>query len=198
MSTDPQTPLAKARASGELVDHPSVTTLRAQLRAEGIRLVVKTGRLWRVMGWMLALLRIMPAERFLRDYWTTIGPVIAMPAEVATRPVGSAVRSLIAHESVHVSQFRWCGLHLPWIGPWLGILPMAAIYLLLPIPVGFAVGRWLLEAPAYLAGMRIQVAAGYPRQWVITRATDQLTGPSYGWAMAFWPGAVRWLFERRL
>ena len=180
--------------------HPTVKTLRAQLRAEGIRLTVKRGWFWETIGRILAAITLgrLPRWRFMQGYHTTLANVIAITADEAERPVSVSLRAAIAHESVHVRQFRAFGLWLPWIGPWIGLVPMAAIYLLLPIPIGFAAGRWLLERPAYQAGMRIQLANGYKRAWLIDRVTKQLTGPGYFWAMRLAPGLVRWSLERGL
>ena len=65
------------------------------------------------------------------------------------RPAGGAV--VTAHASQQLAPVE----RSPCAGScrWLGVAPMGIVYLLLPLPVFFAWGRWVLEREAYLAGM---------------------------------------------
>lgn len=85
--------------------------------------------------WLLRLIdRVFP---YARGMFTTWNGVVYYPVNLDTTNLSMAI--LIKHESIHVEQQRRLGF-------WLFL----AIYLLWPMPVLFAWGRWRLEREAYL------------------------------------------------
>jgi hypothetical protein len=173
------------------------------------RFVSKTGWFWSTLHWALVILSFGQQRNFLIGYATTIGPWIALPESwfLALRrgtPPGW-LRRTVEHELVHYRQFKAAGLGHPVVG----IVPLGLVYLLLPLPLGFAWCRWRLELPAYvrqiqqlLAELHVdseitpeQVTAA--RRSAIDWAVRELTGPKYLWTMPF-KKHVRGVFESRL
>lgn len=116
---------------------------RAKKFDKSIKLHNKNNWISCLIAWLLYLLSFGNFSRraFLTRYATTLGNHIYFPSEWSVY----AVADVLPHEARHVKQFRWlgCGIH-----PILG-LPLAAIvYLLLPIPVLGAFGRFLMELDA--------------------------------------------------
>jgi hypothetical protein len=161
-----------------------------------VKLIPKTGWFWKALDIAVRVVTFGKNKRFLTHYATTIGPWIALPE--AWFEHLDRYRGVIAHERVHYEQFKKAGLG----SAVLGILPLAIVYLLLPLPIGLAYGRYVLERPAYAVSIRHELlAAGhgstdrmYHREQLIDWATEQLSGPAYGWTWPF-PRAVRRWFE---
>jgi hypothetical protein len=94
----------------------------------------------------------------------------------------------LRHEAVHLRQFR--KLTLP---------VMAVLYLLVPLPLGFAYFRARLEREAYAESIRAAaelwgisaVRAPQYRAHVI----EQFVGPAYGWMWPFRTSVERWYDE---
>lgn len=112
-------------------------------------------------------------SRFMTDYVTTIGPRIYVPSSWAARPAAERY-CVMRHEAVHLAQFRR-----------LGLVGMTLIYVLLPLPMGFAAGRAWIEWEAYretvIATWQVhgpEVARGERLRVEIIR---RFTGPDYGW-----------------
>lgn len=142
-----------------------------------IRVVEKSGWFWRAIDIALRIVTIGRMTTFLTDYVTTIGPVVAHP--VGKPPSNST----LIHEFVHVDQFAVAGLG----NAWLGIIPMAVGYLLLPLPIGFAWVRWRLEVQAYGKELEWRIDQGltaFPHAvgWAQAHAAI-LCGPAYAWPM---------------
>jgi len=145
-------------------------------------LTTKDGWFWKVLATLIAILTFGKCSRrlFLEDMATTIGPVQAYP-----RAWPNLSTSIIWHESRHARQARWFGFG---ISPWLGLPLMAVVYLLLPIPIYFAAGRFLLEADAetYVWEMARKLRPGVKLSFN-SRAldfADNLSSATYAWA---WP-----------
>jgi len=119
--------------------------------------------------------------RFQERFWTTIGRTIYYPTGVydPLSPVHTRARN---HELMHVEQFRTAGCGVPWIG----VLVLAPLYLLLPLPVLFS-GRWFMEREPWLMDIRAGVS--------VERAV-QVLWSSYAFP---WPRFLmrRW-FNKRL
>lgn len=146
-----------------------------------VKLVTKDGWFWRVLGSVLQFVTFskFPKEDFLEKFATTIGPVQAYP-----RGWSHILESTIVHESRHTRQFRAFGL---FIHPWVGLLPMAIAYLLLPIPMGLAWFRMLLERDAEMSALRYLRRQGQSDVVLFMRSgafADKVSGPAYGYA---WP-----------
>jgi hypothetical protein len=91
----------------------------------------------------------------------------------------------LRHEAVHLRQFRRFGL-----------VGMAVLYVLLPLPMGLAWCRARFEQEAYAESIRAAAevwGAGYPRRAEYRRyVIDQFTGAAYGWMWPFRASLERW------
>jgi hypothetical protein len=111
-----------------------------ELESLGVTVVRKDkSRLMRALGW---LFKRTTGYDFMGRAWTTISfRTIYAPTHVDLDNL-DAYESPIRHELVHVQQiFNW------WV-----LFHIA--YLLLPVPVLFAWGRWYFERSAYLVQIR--------------------------------------------
>lgn len=146
----------------------------------------------------------------------------AETVNASTRRMWSEI-ALLHHESLHVDQCRWLGaatlaalvgLVASLVSPWLlfaapfgnlilfwpfgaavvGIPLNAALYLLVPIPVGLAYCRWVMERYACRAGYRVMIAHGWARYDLVEQAVEQLSTSKYGWT---WPERLvrRWFLK---
>lgn len=153
-----------------------------QLTGLPVRLVTKEGYwVWRLVGWVLGLFSAEARRRFMQDFATTVGPVVALPDGWSARVAGG----VLLHELQHVRQFNALGCK---IHPWAGVPLMGLLYLLLPLPVGLAYFRYRLELDAERARWTVALALG---AWTADKArldaqqfADIVAGGSYAWA---WP-----------
>lgn len=174
---------------------------------EGVRVVVKEGPFWEALGWIIYVLSFGRNRGFVTDYLTTIGPVIGIPRSWGSYPFPASTskeeagrrEAILEHEAVHVGQFRRFGFG----SAWLGVLPMFFLYVLLPVPIGFAYFRWRFEREAYAVGIEAQLRLerslglrdrelAVSRSFQIERATEQLSGKSYFFAWAIRSQVERW------
>ncbi len=155
-----------------------------------VRLVPKAGS--PLCAWIDKALRLVTGgrqDRFMSEYVTTIGRTIYVPS--GWERLSAADRyCTLRHELVHVRQFaRWT---LPG---------MALLYLLFPLPFGFAAARAAFELAAYRESLRAmhQVGALTParEEAVVAWVVQRFTGPDYGW-MWLAGGSVRRALERTL
>lgn len=159
----------------------------------GAKVVAKKGWFWTTLHYVVLVVTLGGNREFLKRYATTIGPIIAVPEGWEKRPALSRL-SLVVHELHHVRQAKMAGL---WISPWLGMVPMGIAYLLLPLPIGLAWCRYVIERSAYLVGIRVKVKYGMDYAPLIEHAVGQLTTGAYGWTWPF-PSCVRAWFLKRL
>ncbi|MDP6943461.1 MAG: hypothetical protein QF464_04870 [Myxococcota bacterium] len=110
---------------------------------------------------------------FMTRYVTTIRSRIYVPSDWSGRPPAERY-CVMRHEAVHLAQFRRYGL-----------VGMTLIYVLLPVPLGFAAGRAWIEWQAYretvVATWQVygrDAARGSTLRAEILR---RFTGPDYGW-----------------
>lgn len=155
-----------------------------KVKAAGARLVYKKDSwFWRALHYVVLVVTFGGNRKFRTSYITTIGPVIAFPD--SWPPDGAALsysqETVILHELVHVAQFKRWGLGSAWVG----ILPMFCLYVLLPLPLGFAWGRWVLEREAYLQNLQRAEKWGQKSvDYEIERIVDKMTGGHYGYTLA--------------
>jgi len=129
------------------------------------RLSTKDGRLWRVVGWSLQIASFgrFTQQRFLEEFASTLGPIQAYPRHWCELPM-----ELIVHEARHTQQFLFAGWFVPilgWCGRrcrvWAGLLPMAFVYGLFPLPIFFAWGRFQLELDADCYAWKMALEKGW-------------------------------------
>lgn len=116
--------------------------------------------------------------RFMTHYWTTIGQTIYVPTRVERFDEGSRVRwevdhrEVLSHEDDHRAFFATFGVPLT-----------AFLYLLFPLPIGFAWGRWVVERRAFLINARSRPPEERMR-YVDEHVLPNLCGSAYLWT---WP-----------
>lgn len=157
-----------------------------QLAREGVTVVRK--RDVPLQRWIDRALRVVTfgaMRAYLTDYVTTIGRTIYLPEGWESVAPGRRWETL-EHELVHVRQFERYGL-----------VGMAILYLLLPLPMGLAWFRARLEWEAYRVSLRCVAelegidAARDPafREEIVRR----FSGPDYGYMWRFAASVRRWI-----
>ncbi|MBL8683780.1 MAG: hypothetical protein JNK05_31700 [Myxococcales bacterium] len=157
-----------------------------QLAREGVTVVRK--RDVPLQRWIDRALRVVTfgaMRAYLTDYVTTIGRTIYLPEGWESVAPGRRWETL-EHELVHVRQFERYGL-----------VGMAILYLLLPLPMGLAWFRARLEWEAYRVSLRCVAelegidAARDPafREEIVRR----FSGPDYGYMWPFAASVRRWI-----
>ncbi len=145
-----------------------------EARFRGLRVLNKSDSPFcRFIDKVLKVITFGGQDRFMSAYITTFGRRIYVPDGWERTPPGERY-CILRHEAVHVAQFRrWT-----WPG-------MTLLYLLLPLPVGFAAGRAWLEWQGYretlVSTWQVygRAAARSPR---LTRdIVRRYTGPDYAW-----------------
>lgn len=130
-------------------------------------------RLNRLIDRVLRVLTAGGQSSYMSQYVTTLGSRIYTPANWATRPP-SVRYCVMRHEAVHIAQFKRYG--------WLG---MTLLYVLLPLPFGFAAGRAWLEWEAYketiIATWQVAGPDAARSQALRDDIVRRFTGPDYGW-----------------
>lgn len=153
-------------------------------REHGRLVVIKKGDsgLCKLIDKVLRVLTFGKQNRFLTSYTTTLGRRIYVPDDWERyHPIDRYL--ILRHEAVHVRQFR----RFTWPG-------MVLIYLLLPVPMGLAAGRALIEWEAYketlVATWQVkgEMAARDPS--LANHIVARFTGADYGWMWVF-GGQVR-------
>lgn len=149
--------------------------LELAARFPGFRLVRKgESRLQAAIGRLLRILTFGGQSAYVDRFVTTLGRAVYVPDDWQERvPPGDRYCTL-RHEAVHLEQFRRLGFPL-----------MALVYVLLPIPVGFAAGRALLEWHGYRETLRATWEVFGPERARDPALHDAIvrrfTGPDYGW-----------------
>jgi hypothetical protein len=122
-----------------------------------------------------AVLKALHINTNFQNYWTTIGSTVWFPNWI-DNPLAIQYEGIRQHEYLHVGQFRSCG-----------IIIMALLYLLLPLPALLS-GRWFIERHPYLGDIR-------SGRITTEKAVEKLWG-EYGWV---WPRSwMREWFEKNL
>lgn len=144
------------------------------------RLTTKDHWFWKVLAVLVCIFTFgsIPRKKFLTQYGTTIGPIIASPKEWPSLKQGYLV-----HEATHAADMRKAGLG---IHPWAGIFFYALAYLFLFLPFGLAWFRYKLELRADIARWRYELKTGLrtPREVIIHAAArgKSLSNGTYGYA----------------
>ena len=159
--------------------------------------------LWSATWYALAIVTFgliivgMPKRKYLERYATTLGPWHGYPS---TWPALS--KRLLVPECRHTPQVGFAGWFVPVFG-WFfgrkaravaGLVPMAIVYGLLLLPLGFCVGRWQLELDADRTAWHWALRNGYSDEYVRERARefgDKVCGGPYLWAWLKVLGGVK-------
>jgi hypothetical protein len=168
-------------------DRDRLSALEAELAIEfpGFRIVPKpSSPSQRAIHVALMIVTLGQSRSYLDSFTTTIGRRVYVTA--GWQEMSRDQRYLILrHERVHLRQFRRFGL-----------VGMALLYLLVPLPLGLAYFRARFEREAYAESIRA-AAELYGRAHV-ERASfrdhilGQFTGPAYGWMWPFRRSLERW------
>jgi hypothetical protein len=167
-------------------------TLLAEIRAEHPRFRVvrkDRSRLHLAIHYGLMVVTFGGMRTYLGSYQTTIGMTVYVTSDWDDRHCDARYVTM-RHELVHLRQFRRYGL-----------IGMALLYLLVPLPLGLAYFRARFEMEAYAESIRAAAAiygldhvrAGCFREHVVS----QFVGPSYGWMWPFRRRVEAW-YERIL
>ena len=160
-----------------------IEALRAEFPA--FRIVRKDrSRLHRAIHHALSVVTLGQMTTYLEAFQTTIGSTVYVTADWDDLDPDQRYVTL-RHEAVHLRQFRRCTLP-----------GMAALYLLLPLPMGLAWFRAHFEKQAYAESIRAAAEVwgpAHPRQPGYRRhIIGQFTGASYGWMWPFRGSLERW------
>ena len=132
----------------------------------------------------LRLLTLGGQSSYLEDYVTTIGARIYLPPGWMTRSPADRMATL-RHERVHLRQFAR-----------LGVLLMGLLYLLVPLPIGFAWFRMRFEREAYEESIRATWELSGPEAVLDPRyrahVVSVFVGPAYGWMWVRRSDVERW------
>jgi len=139
-----------------------------------LRIIPKDESLFnRVIDRVLRILTFGKQNSYMTDFTTTLGNRIYVP--YSWRYTSAAERyCTMRHEVVHVRQFR----RFTWPG-------IALLYLLVPLPAVFAMGRAGIELEAYRESLRatwqVYGAAAAKSETLMNHIVQRFTGPDYGW-----------------
>lgn len=155
----------------------------AQTFDRSIKLCTKDNFLNRAIAWILFVITFgqMKRETYMQRFATTFANYHCYPKEYTT----GQVEALLPHESRHTKQFRALGL---FIHPLVGFLPAMLVYLILPLPILLAYGRFYIEYDADRASYRYKLRyLGYTQSSILSSAArkgEVVSGASYFWC---WP-----------
>lgn len=142
----------------------------------------KWALLWRAIAWLFRVTTFGRFGTFYTRTTTTIGPYIFFPAGWESKHADLVDCAIFQHETEHVKWFYRAGLG----NPWLGVILIGLLYLLFPLPVGFAWFRYAMERVAYRESIRAWKRYGVSMD--LDYYTDTLAGPAY-----FWPWPKKWV-----
>lgn len=142
-------------------------------------------RLCRLIDRTLKVITFGGMRGFQTSFVTTLGQRIYVPDDWAQWPAGQRY-CILRHEAVHVGQFRRFSFPL-----------MVVMYLLLPLPVGFAPGRTWLEWQGYRETLRAHWQV-YGRDEARSRELTEhivarFVGPEYAWMWVAGSQVRRWV-----
>ncbi len=163
-----------------------LASVTERLESRGVELVYKSdSRFQRAIDRALRVVTFGAMDSYLSSYVTTIGRTIYLPDDWEETSPGRRWETL-EHELVHVEQFERYGL-----------VGMAVLYLLVPLPMGLSWFRARLEWEAYRVTIRcvaelegIEAARDASFREEIVR---RFTGPDYGYMWPFARSVHRWI-----
>lgn len=153
----------------------------AEIESLGGKIVVKNGWFWKALHWIVYAITFGKNKTFIDGYYTTLAHIVGVPLDWEERSIVGRI-AVLEHESKHIRQCKKVGLGSVWIG-----FPLyTVLYLLLPLPVGFAYFRWRFEREAYAHGINIELSysgKNFPwrRKYLIDSAVEQMSTGAYGW-----------------
>lgn len=149
-------------------------------------LTTKDHWLWSALWWLGVVLTLglfavgISRKRFLTEFATTIGPVQGYPKEWP-----SLDQVVVIHECEHVRQMQLCGFGNAWVG----LLLYTLLYILLPVPLGFAWFRYYFERRADEVAWKWAFEMGTMNLSEIlaqsARRAKMVSGGSYFWSVPF-------------
>jgi hypothetical protein len=151
----------------------------------GFEIIPKSKVWWmHALALFLKLLSFGHIISFMSTYTSCIGRKVYVGSNWADKPFLEKAATL-RHEAVHMRQREK-----------MGFITYALIYLFLPVPVVFALGRRDLEMEAYEETLRAfaqyygieSLREGHIR----IRITDEFMGPNYFWMWPFRKDIDRW------
>lgn len=187
-------------APGEIVDRENISwvydkrrlTNLARVIDPSIRLYTKDNWFCKLLSWLLVVVTCgsMKRKMFMERFSTTIGPLHFYPKN---KSIASVLRTIL-HEGRHTRQSRWCSLG---IHPWVGLPIYAVLYLLTPLPIGFAYLRCWFEADACMFSWTVGLRLGtFTPEYVQARAiqfSKTVCSGKYGWSLPIQLGAPMFL-----
>ena len=185
---------------GEIVDREKISWIYDKRRLTNlaraidpsIKLYTKDNWFCKLLAWLLVICTFgsMPRKTFMEKFSTTIGPLHFYPK---SKSIAGVLRSIL-HEGRHTQQARWCsfGIH-----PWVGLPIYAILYLLTPLPLGFAYLRCWFESDACMYAWTIGLQLGtYTTDYIHNRAiafAGTVCSGKYGWSLPITYGAPMFL-----
>lgn len=162
------------------------------------RIVEKKGWFWVTLHWLVLIFTFGGNRKFITDYWTSIWWTLGYPLGHKLTDYDVDV---LEHEAKHFWQIRNVGLWIlivltlglgyllrnnrafKIVASVVGCIPYSIAYLLLPVPFGFAMCRYMWEREAYVVSLRctferygIEAA-----KRAIPGAVEQMTSGKYGY-----------------
>jgi hypothetical protein len=158
-----------------------------EIRTEfpGFRLVAKPeSALQRMIHVALSILTFGGQRAYLDGYQTTIGQTVYVTRDWDLRPAAERYVTL-RHERIHLRQFARFGL-----------VGMALLYLLLPLPLGLAWFRARFEWEAYAESIRAEAEVHGRAAAADARFRERIvcafTSGAYGWMWPFRRAVESW------
>jgi len=145
--------------------------------------------LWKFIHWFLYIVTFGKQDQFLNSYTTTLGRTIYYPYGWRIEDTTDESCITLAHEADHIKLNYQCGFG----NIYLGTVIMGLLYLLFPLPIGFAWFRYYAERRAYK--ISYATAKKYGLKTDISWYIQQLTGPSYLWTWVLKKQVREW-FEK--
>lgn len=155
----------------------------------GAKLIYKEGLFWNILHWIVFVITFGSNKTFKDGYCQTFGKWICVPTSwKSLNPYYVGRLATLKHELIHVKQYKTYGLG----SATLGMIPVGILYLLIPIPIGFAWFRWLFEREAYVESIKTykEFEGNDMVSRYIERCVTNLTTGQYAWTMPF-PNYVR-------
>ena len=161
-------------------------------RRHGVRITSKDRQLrwlWKFIHYFLYTVTLGKQDQFLTHYTTTLGRTIYYPYGWSIEDTTDKDCIILMHEADHIHLNRQCGLG----NIYLGTIVMSLLYLLFPLPIGFAWFRYYAERRAYKISHDTAKKQGLKTD--ISWYVKQLTGPSYLWTWVLKKQVRKW-FEK--
>lgn len=144
----------------------------------------KDSTLMHVIDFLLRVITLNRMKTYMTSFITTVGTTVYVPAEWG-KYAGYTQAGIIRHERVHMRQRRA-----------MGTLIFSLVYLFVPVPAVFAIGRRTLEMEAYhetlVALAEYYGANAIKTQSLRDRMIQHFTGPEYFWMWPFRSRIERW------